>query len=65
MSNNKTLLSVRNLRVSFRQEDGGRFEALKGVSFDIPAHRTRPKAATTGWWIGRPACGGRIFASCT
>ncbi|MEN2424418.1 hypothetical protein AA0N74_00060 [Chromobacterium vaccinii] len=41
MSNqNKTLLSVRNLRVSFRQEDGGRFEALKGVSFDIPAHRT-------------------------
>ncbi|WP_239161240.1 ABC transporter ATP-binding protein [Chromobacterium violaceum] len=40
MSDNKTLLSVRNLRVRFRQEDGGRFEALKGVSFDIPAHRT-------------------------
>ncbi|WP_088965179.1 ABC transporter ATP-binding protein [Vogesella sp. LIG4] len=34
------LLSVRNLRVSFRDEHGHCVEALKGISFDIPAGRT-------------------------
>ncbi|WP_227103845.1 ABC transporter ATP-binding protein [Chromobacterium rhizoryzae] len=40
MTQNQTLLSVRNLKVAFRQENGGDFQALKGVSFDIPAKRT-------------------------
>ncbi len=34
------LLSIRNLKVNFRLESGERFEALKGISFDIPKHRT-------------------------
>jgi len=34
------LLSVRQLRVSFRNEDGDCFEALKGIDFDIAANRT-------------------------
>ena len=34
------LLSVRNLRVNFRMENGDRFEALKGINIDIPANRT-------------------------
>ncbi|MEN3113276.1 ABC transporter ATP-binding protein [Uliginosibacterium paludis] len=40
MSEREILLSIRQLRVAFRQEDGGRFEALKGIDLDIPAHRT-------------------------
>ena len=34
------LLQVRNLKVGFRNEDGEIFEALKGISFDIPKNRT-------------------------
>ena len=34
------LLQIRNLKVTFRQDDGGTFEALKGISFDIPKNRT-------------------------
>jgi peptide/nickel transport system ATP-binding protein len=38
--NEEILLSVRNLKVDFRLEDGTVLHALKGVSFDIPAHST-------------------------
>ena len=34
------LLQVRNLRVSFRIDKKTTFEALKGISFDVPAHST-------------------------
>jgi peptide/nickel transport system ATP-binding protein len=36
----ETLLSVRNLRVSFRLDKDTTFEAVKGVSFDIPRNAT-------------------------
>ncbi|GGY20891.1 ABC transporter ATP-binding protein [Paludibacterium paludis] len=35
-----TLLSIKNLKIDFRLENGERFEALKGISFDIPKNRT-------------------------
>jgi peptide/nickel transport system ATP-binding protein len=34
------LVSIQNLRVAFRMEDGEPFEAIKGISFDIPKNRT-------------------------
>ena len=34
------LLSVRNLRVSFRLDKNTNFEAVKGISFDIPKNAT-------------------------
>src|SRR5260370_8469382 len=34
------LLSVRNLRVNFRLDKHTTFEAVKGVSFDIPRNAT-------------------------
>jgi peptide/nickel transport system ATP-binding protein len=34
------LLSVRDLRVSFRMEKGQRIEAVRGVSFDVPENST-------------------------
>jgi peptide/nickel transport system ATP-binding protein len=34
------LLSVRDLRVQFRLEDGERLEAVKGISFDVGANQT-------------------------
>ena len=34
------LLSVRDLRVNFRLDKHTNFEALKGVSFDIPREKT-------------------------
>ena len=34
------LLSVRDLRVQFRLEDGDRFEAVKGISFDVGVNQT-------------------------
>ena len=34
------LLQVRNLRVSFRLDKQTSFEALKGISFDVPANAT-------------------------
>jgi peptide/nickel transport system ATP-binding protein len=40
MTDREILLSVRDLKVAFRLEDGGRFEALKGINFDIPRNRT-------------------------
>ena len=36
----ESLLSVRNLKVDFRLEDGAVLHAVKGVSFDVPANRT-------------------------
>ena len=35
-----SLLSIENLRVAFRMERGTRVEAVRGVSFEIPANRT-------------------------
>src|SRR6266851_2615554 len=36
----ETLLSVRKLRVNFRLDKHTTFEAVKGISFDIPANST-------------------------
>src|SRR3984893_13562761 len=36
----ETLLSVRNLRVNFRLDKNTNFEAVKGISFDIPKNAT-------------------------
>ena len=36
----ESLLSVRNLKVDFRLDDGVVLHAVKGVSFDVPANRT-------------------------
>ena len=36
----ETLLTVRNLRVNFRLDKQTSFEAVKGISFDIPANAT-------------------------
>src|SRR5437870_6566342 len=36
----ETLLSVRNLRVSFRLDKNTSFEAVKGISFDVPRNAT-------------------------
>jgi peptide/nickel transport system ATP-binding protein len=36
----ETLLSVRNLRVNFRLDKHTAFEAVKGISFDIPTNST-------------------------
>ena len=36
----ETLLSVRNLRVNFRLDKHTTFEAVKGISFDIPTNST-------------------------
>jgi peptide/nickel transport system ATP-binding protein len=36
----ETLLSVRNLRVNFRLDKQTTFEAVKGISFDIPTNST-------------------------
>src|SRR5262249_15840371 len=38
--NMETLLSVRNLRVNFRLDEETTFEAVKGISFDIPKNST-------------------------
>jgi peptide/nickel transport system ATP-binding protein len=39
-SGNQPLLSVRNLRISFRLDKNTMFEAVKGISFDIPRNST-------------------------
>src|SRR6266576_5486369 len=36
----ETLLSVRNLRINFRLDKDATFEAVKGISFDIPTNST-------------------------
>src|SRR6202022_1426129 len=36
----ETLLTVRNLRVNFRLDKHTAFEAVKGISFDIPTNST-------------------------
>src|SRR6202521_5241196 len=36
----ETLLSVRNLRINFRLDKQTVFEAVKGISFDIPKNAT-------------------------
>jgi peptide/nickel transport system ATP-binding protein len=40
MSSDGTLVSIRNLRVNFRLDKATVFEAVKGISFDIPANST-------------------------
>jgi peptide/nickel transport system ATP-binding protein len=40
MQTSETLLSVRNLKVDFRLDDGAILHAVKGVSFDVPANTT-------------------------
>ena len=40
MATEQNLLQVRDLRVTFRIDRHTSFEAVKGVSFDIPTHRT-------------------------
>jgi peptide/nickel transport system ATP-binding protein len=39
-SNTTNILEIENLRVSFRMDQGTIFEAVKGISFVIPAHKT-------------------------
>ncbi len=39
MTNEQTLLQVRDLRVTFRLDKHNTFEAVKGISFDVPTHR--------------------------
>jgi len=34
------LLSVKNLSVTFRMEEGEPFKAIKGISFEVPRNRT-------------------------
>ncbi|TMH48241.1 MAG: ATP-binding cassette domain-containing protein, partial [Betaproteobacteria bacterium] len=36
----EALLSVRNLRINFRLDKDTTFEAVKGISFDIPKNAT-------------------------
>jgi microcin C transport system ATP-binding protein len=40
MTSEQNLLEIRDLRVSFRVDRHTTFEAVKGISFDIPTHRT-------------------------
>ncbi|MBM3341318.1 MAG: ABC transporter ATP-binding protein [Betaproteobacteria bacterium] len=40
IANGDLLLSVRNLKVDFRLEDGAVLHAVNGVSFDVPANQT-------------------------
>jgi peptide/nickel transport system ATP-binding protein len=40
VTNNDTLVSIRDLRVSFRIDTTTRLEAVKGISFDIPVNST-------------------------
>ncbi len=40
MNSQQILLSVRNLKVDFRLDDGAVLHAVKGVSFDVPANGT-------------------------
>jgi ABC-type oligopeptide transport system ATPase subunit len=74
----ETLLEVRDLRVSFQRGRAGislrakRFDAVRGVSFDIPAGRTfglvgesGSGKSTTGrccGWSARPAARSPLMA---
>jgi peptide/nickel transport system ATP-binding protein len=40
MTEQTPLVSVQNLKVAFRMEEGEPFQAIKGISFDIPRNRT-------------------------
>ncbi len=42
------LLRVRDLRVSFRLEDGGAREAVRGISFDVPENTTTALVGESG-----------------
>jgi len=39
MTNEQNLLQIQDLRVTFRLDKHATFEAVKGISFDIPTHR--------------------------
>ncbi len=39
MKNEQNLLEIRDLRVTFRLDKHSTFDAVKGISFDIPTHR--------------------------
>jgi peptide/nickel transport system ATP-binding protein len=39
MTNEQNLLEIRDLRVAFRVDKHETFDAVKGISFDIPTHR--------------------------
>ncbi len=51
---NNMLLQVRNLRVNFRLDKHSTFEALKGISFDIPANATVALVGESG--SGKSVC---------
>ncbi len=40
MADERNLLEIRDLRVTFRLDKHSTFDAVKGISFDIPTHRT-------------------------
>src|ERR1700742_2996093 len=40
MASTANLVSIRNLRVNFRIDKSTTFEAVKGISFDIPTNST-------------------------
>jgi peptide/nickel transport system ATP-binding protein len=40
MTSEQNLLEIRDLRVSFRVDRHTTFDAVKGITFDIPTHRT-------------------------
>src|ERR1700687_6454868 len=44
----ETLLTVRNLRVNFRLDKHTAFEAVKGISFDIPTSSTGALVGESG-----------------
>src|SRR5512139_137515 len=48
MTTDQTLLQVQDLRVSFRLDKHNTFDAVKGISFDIPTHRTLALVGESG-----------------
>ena len=44
----ETLLSVRNLRINFRLDKDTTFDAVKGISFDIPQDSTMALVGESG-----------------
>ncbi len=48
MTTEQTLLQVQDLRVTFRLDKHNSFDAVKGISFDIPTHRTLALVGESG-----------------